>query len=386
MPVHMGVGISAAAEVAQAGRDAAEQAIAQLAGRRPDLWLVFGAMRFADPRVLKAIRSLSLGTPLVGCTSAGGMITSGPQRNALVVVGLVGEGVRFLTGVSKVVHGDSQKAGEELAHTLEKFRPVNPRALLVFPDGLANNNADVLRGLRKVFDDSLPIGGGCAADDFHFQRTFQFFDDEVLTQSVPGVLISGEVRVGFGVRHGWLPVGRPRRITQATGSVIHTLDRKPAISIYEDFLGVTPAELKEESIARMAITYPLGTPPEGRGEYLLRGVMRVGKAGSLVCSGDLKPGRTVQLMIGGYQAALEAAQQAARDAMRMVGRVKLQGALVFSSVARQKMLGSESQGEIDVIRNALGGAGVRLGGFYTYGEYAGKMFHNESVVVITMGS
>jgi len=386
MPIHMGVGFSCQAEVTQAGREAAEQAIAHLAGRRPDLWLVYGAMRFADPRVLRAIRSLSLGTPLVGCTDAGGLVTSGPQRNGLVVVGLVGEGVRFLTGIAHPIHGESRRAGDMLAQTLKAFRPVDPRAILLFPDGLTSNNPDILRGLQKVFGDQLPVAGGCAADDFHFQKTFQFYNDEVYNDSVPGVLIAGEIRIGMGIRHGWLPVGRPRKITQSTGQIIHTLDRKPAVSIYEDFLGLTRAELRDEPIARVAITYPLGTPPEGRGEYLLRGVMRVGRGGSLVCSGDMKPGTTVQLMIGGYEAALEAAQQAAHEALKDLGRAKLQGALVFSSVARQKMLGSEFQGEIDVVRDALGGAGVRLGGFYTYGEYGGRMFHNESVVVMAMGS
>jgi hypothetical protein len=63
-------------------------------------------------------------------------------------------------------------------------------------------------------------------------------------------------------------------------------------------------------------------------------------------------------------------------------------------VARQKMLGSEFQGEIDVVRDALGGSGVRLGGFYSYGELTkipqsgGKsksQFQNESVVVVAFG-
>ena len=70
---------------------------------------------------------------------------------------------------------------------------------------------------------------------------------------------------------------------------------------------------------------------------------------------------------------------------------------MFCSVARQKMLGSEFQGEIDVIRDALGGSGVRLGGFYSYGEMAPashdggraqkptSLFHNESVVVVAFG-
>jgi hypothetical protein len=141
----------------------------------------------------------------------------------------------------------------------------------------------------------------------------------------------------------------------------------------------------------------LGTQVRGYSEYLLRDAIRVGRAGSLICTGDVPEGSEVRLMIGGYESALEAAQQAACDAVERLGPHRLKGALVFCSVARQKMLGSEFHGEIDVIRDALGGSGVRLGGFYSYGEVAptprslGRaktlvpLFHNESVVVVALG-
>ena len=153
----------------------------------------------------------------------------------------------------------------------------------------------------------------------------------------------------------------------------------------------------EDTLATMTLTYPLGTEVWGQSEYLLRDAIRVGKAGSLICTGDVPQGSEVRLMIGGYESALEAAQLAACDASEQMGGTRAKGALVFASVARQKMLGSEFQGEIDVIRDALGGSGIRLGGFYSYGELApassgarrsasrGPLFHNESVVVVALG-
>jgi hypothetical protein len=179
--------------------------------------------------------------------------------------------------------------------------------------------------------------------------------------------------------------------------VVHQLDDRPAVSIYEDFLGLKRAELMDETLANVTLTYPLGSAVRGQSEYLLRDAIRVGRAGSLICTGDVLQGSEVRLMIGGYESVLEAAQQAACDAKEQLDGARLSGALVFSSVARQKMLGSEFQGEIDVIRNALGGTGVHLGGFYSYGEIAPAVsrrrraqrtpaqFHNESVVVVAFG-
>jgi hypothetical protein len=186
-------------------------------------------------------------------------------------------------------------------------------------------------------------------------------------------------------------------VTRSTGHIVYQLDHRPAVSIYEDFLGIKREELTQEPLASVTMTYPLGTQVRGYPEYLLRAAIRVGRAGSLICTGDVPQGSEVRLMIGGYESALEAAQQAACDAVERLGTRRLKGALVFCSVARQKMLGSEFHGEIDVIRDALGGSGVRLGGFYSYGEVAptpraiGRaktqvpLFHNESVVVVALG-
>ena len=79
------------------------------------------------------------------------------------------------------------------------------------------------------------IAGATAADDLYYQKTFQFYNEEILTDSLTGLLISGPVKVGIGVRHGWVPVGRPRRVTRAAGHVVYQLDGRPAISIYEDY-------------------------------------------------------------------------------------------------------------------------------------------------------
>lgn len=391
----MGIGVSWEADVLTAGKEAAEQAITHLGGHPADLILVFSSIRFADPKLLMGIRSVTQNAPLIGCSDAGGIHTAGPKRRCVTVAALVSKGGKFVTGLVRDVAHNPKKAGEQLAELLMKDRPEQPQGVLLFPDGLSLNGMDLLRGLESTLATPVPIVGGAAADDFFFQKSFQYYNDEILSDAVPAVLFCGDIRLGVGVRHGWVPLGRPRRVTRASGRVIYQLDRQPAVTIYEDYLGIKREDLMNEPLAHVAITYPLGTAVEGQSEYLLRDAIRVGREGSLICTGEIPQGTDVRLMIGGYGSALEAAQQAAYDALEQVGRQRLTGALIFSSVARQKVLGSEFHGEIDVIRDALGGAGVRLGGFYTYGEIApvedakGKrrstIFHNESVVVLGLG-
>src|SRR5437773_12237324 len=89
MSVKMGVGASSQADVVAAGHEAAGEVISHLGGRRPDLVFVFCSIRFANPRMLKAVRSVTGEAPLVGCTDAGGIITAGPKRRSVTVIGLL---------------------------------------------------------------------------------------------------------------------------------------------------------------------------------------------------------------------------------------------------------------------------------------------------------
>jgi hypothetical protein len=395
--IHIGIGVSAQADVFIAGQEAARHMVAHLAGRRPDLTLVFSSVRFADPKLLKGIRSVTGAGQLIGCTDAGGISTSGLRQRSVTVIGLVAPQGQFITGVGRHLSQDPKAAGYALGVSLKQRAAEKPKAMLMFPDGLTSNGSEVLAGAIEGFGRHVPIVGGASGDDLFFQKTFQFFNDETLTDSVPGVLLCGEIVVGIGARHGWMPLGRPRRVTRAKGHILYQLDRRPAVSIYEDYLGLRKEELMEDSFARVTMAYPLGMAVSDSPEFLLRDAIRVGGGGSLVCTGSIAEGSEVQLMIGGYEPALDAAQQAAQEAITQVGRERLRGALVFCSVARQRMLGSEFQGEIDVIRDALGGSGVRMGGFYSYGEIAPasppgagqklrrSIFHNESVVVMGLG-
>ena len=78
MSVLMGIGISSATQVYPAGQEAAQQMLAHLGGR-PQLTLVFSSIRFADPKLLAGIRSVTEGAPLIGCTGTGGISTWGPS-------------------------------------------------------------------------------------------------------------------------------------------------------------------------------------------------------------------------------------------------------------------------------------------------------------------
>src|SRR3989338_11228609 len=106
---------------------------------------------------------------------------------------------------------------------------------MMMPDVLVGNGADIVRGVLDSLGPNFPVVGGAAGDDFAFQKTFEYLDGEVLSGAVAGVGLSGKFSFAMGVRHGWVPVGPPMKVTKTAGAVIHTLDGRPAVSIYEDY-------------------------------------------------------------------------------------------------------------------------------------------------------
>src|SRR5438552_12903967 len=122
MSVLMGIGASSEANVYAAGQEAARQMVTHLGGR-PQLTLVFSSIRFADPKLLSGIRSVTEGAPLIGCTGAGGISTWGPVLQSVVVIGLRGPHVSFVTGVAHGISKDPEGAGRRLAQDLKAGEP-----------------------------------------------------------------------------------------------------------------------------------------------------------------------------------------------------------------------------------------------------------------------
>ena len=290
---------------------------------------------------------------------------------------------------------NSRGAGQEAARdTIIKTRKGAIRhAFMMFPDGLKGNGGELIRGVQEVLGTSFPIVGGSSADDFLFQKTFQYYDQSVYEDSVVGVLFSGDVSVGIGARHGWYPLGKPRIVTEAEGNIIRKLDGKPAARIYEDYFGKRVADLRNEPMARMSVMYPLGMSIPEEEECIIRNAMHINEDGALICAGEVPPGSEIRVMMGSKETALKAARKASELALSGLRMSKAKIVFVFDSVTRERLFGRKSREEIGVIQEIFGPE-TPIIGFYTYGEQAPlgatinlgqTFFHNETVVVFAIG-
>lgn len=389
------VGCSANSDAKRAAREAAGSALKHLSPQGPMLAIVFASSWFDQTSLMEGIHSVLGNVPIVGETTAGEISPEGPASHSCVVLLMSSNTLAWALGVGERIDQSPREAGQQAAYIAVRTLQKMPRVgLLLFGDGLTNNFADVVRGMQEVVGTSALIVGGLAADDLRFDRTYQYFNRKVLTQSVVGVLFGGSGRMGVGIEHGFAPISKPRLVTRARAHVLMELDNQPATRVYEDYFGVeTVHRMQEEGFSRQRIAYPLGIQCEATDQWLLRNVVSFEHDGSLACSGEIIEGSWLQLMIGSRELALEAARKAAQQAIQPLNEVAC--VLVFDSVARRKLLGeSDAAQEVSSIRQIVG-AEIPLAGCYTYGEqgpfgltsvYGRSVVQTGSVLVVAIGT
>lgn len=372
-------------DAAVAARQAGEACQRQL-NVSPSLLLVFASRVYQAPVVLSAVRSVFPGCPLMGCSTAGEIFTSGPDEESIVLVAL--SGLEVAIAQSGPILADGHAAGERLGRQLPCPQA---RLLLLLSDGLAGDAAAVVRGVRAALRPPIPIIGGAAGDDSRFQRTEVYLDGEACSGSAAAACLGGEFAYGLGVRHGWEPVGLPVRVTRSQGNRLLEVNGIPAIRLYEEYFGEYVERLRTQPLARLAIYYPLGLPVPSSSEFLLRAPLSVEADGAIRLTAEIPEGADVRLMIGSVDGALKAARIATLEALSQMQGRSPRLAMVFSGVARRNLFGPKSGEEIKLVREILGPE-VPVAGFYGYGEFAplegtescAACFHNETMAILLM--
>jgi hypothetical protein len=367
----------------QAGADATGQA---LQGEDARLLVVFCSDSYDLDELVAGITERAPGVPLIGCSTAGEIATSGPG-DAGVVVSAFGGDFSVATAAATGASGRLREAGAKAAGCLAQVGDKEHRVLLMLTDGLAGDQQQIVRGAYSVVGAGVRLVGGCAGDDMKMKTTFQLHGDEVMSDAVVAAALASDAPIGIGVRHGWRRVGEPMLITKSASNRVYTIENQPALDVYLTRLDA-PEDVRSDASAftQFAQTHPLGLKTR-TGEERVR---FIGEADfddrSLGCIAEVPQGGLAWFMEGDERSVLEATDAACDDALASLEGPAL-GVVAFDCIARRGILGDDGiQNEIGRIAENVGGAPVA--GFYTYGEIARTQgvsgFHNQTLVVLAV--
>ena len=371
MPNPIAIGFSQADDPQEAAYQACVTAKNQLQGAPVHMVIVFTSIHYAKKEVLEAIHTVLKPAKLVGCSSAGLIVSNGIFSRGVIIIAITSPALHFGVGAASYNAGkDSRQLGFELAHScnLDYKSTCVRQASIILYDGLLPYDNQFVLGQQEIIGHSCPIIGGFSCDDFKFKKTHQFYQKQIFSNSAVGFFIgSSDCVVAFSNKHGFTPLGKPRMITAAEGPIIHTIDRKPAVAIYEEFFKGEVQNFKKNFFNSPGILYPLGIYLEDQRQYLIRYPVDILSDGSIVCQADVPKNTEVHLTINNKDSCKQAANAAALEIKEALGGRPAQLIIIFESMVRHKILGRHLFSEVQTIKEILGHS-TPVAGMYSFGE------------------
>ena len=385
MPSSIALGFSQAEDPQEAAYQASLAVKNQLNSPSFDLVILFTSIHYAKEEILDVIQATLNPAHLVGSSSSGIILSNAIYNRGLAILAINSDDISFGTGAALYSpESDFRNVGFELARNIasEYKSPFLKQAAVLFCDGLFQFNNQFMLGLRESLGHSFPITGAFSCDNFKLQETYQFHQKKTFSNAIVGFLIGSDNLVAISNKHGFKPLGKPRTITSVTGHIIRTIDHKPAVYIYEEYLKGESKSLKKGFFNSPSTHYPLGIYMEAHRQYLLRYPVDILSDGSIVCQADIPPDSEVHLTISNKDSCKNAAIAAAQEVKNALGGRQAQLLIVFESMVRHKMLGHHSFAEIQAIKELLGYSTPMIG-MYSFGELCPlglKNIHSETYV------
>ncbi|MGB3799071.1 MAG: FIST C-terminal domain-containing protein, partial [Lewinella sp.] len=239
------------------------------------------------------------------------------------------------------------------------------RLVFILSDGGSVNGSELVKGIRSVIPDGIPVTGGLAGDGANFDYTLVGLNDTPRRGRIVAIGLYGEkLKVAHGSSGGWEPFGLERRVTRATANELFEIDGKSALAIYKRYLGKYAADLPGS-----ALLFPLSIQLAD-GRHLVRTILGIDEdRQSMTFAGDIPEGSRVRFMMANTDRLTDAAGTAAERALRHSNGIKPQVALLISCVGRKLVLGDRIDEELEAVRDVFG-PDTALAGYYSYGEIA----------------
>lgn len=395
--MQVGIGFSAQSDYIKAAKEAADKARYGISGNKADLALLFNTSKFNHPLVLKTVSELLGDIPLLGLNTPAVISNQGTTNNGIIILLFsFPEEIYFnTTCVQEVSMKGALAAGEKLGEDLlYGCKGVRRNLSIIFSDGNIPNGQNIGLGLQKRVGQSFPmVGASTYNQGARKEKACVYFGNTALDNAACGILFGGRLNFGLGIKHGWQPLGKPRKVTLSSGNIIKEIDGKAAVSLYQEYFAKEANALKKE-LKRISTFYPLGIDIAGKKEYLLRSLSSIQDDGSLVFNGEIPQDSKVKLMVSSKEACLESTRQAAELAKKALGNQKAKLVLIFNSWARATLLGRQENSEIEIIKDVFEKE-TPLAGIYTSAEqapisstnYLGRpYFHNNSIVILAIAN
>lgn len=315
MPSRAGVGYSIDSNSMEAGRAAAEMALAEAGSAAPQMALLFQTARHDPHQFHAGARSvLGPGVRMLGGFT-GGIITRdylGYDGYEGAVVVLDSDSLRFDGFAELGLKQDGERtvgrrlgaqvgaamdgAGTGLVYMYDSIKSFTPEGGFDM-----NIGTYVMEGLTEGMGEWPSAAGMGMIGNMQLSPTYQFFDDRVVRQAALALLVQGDsFRLHTTIMHGCRPSSSYHMVTRTDENVVLEIDGRPALDVIDELLGAE----SDRGWADYPLFVTLGVNkgekfgPFREEEYANRLCMAVDheRKGLVMFEPDLVKGAEVQLM------------------------------------------------------------------------------------------
>jgi hypothetical protein len=393
MATKAGVGMSRHHNPNVAGREAAEQALKKAGVDRPDFVFMFASIGYDQRSLLRAVRETTGGAPLSGCSAEGTIDGDNADESnfSVLVTAISSDELRWTNGLAVGLETEPRAVGQRVAQDLLPNLSAETIGLFVFPDGLTNlgsqpiNLEHFFAGLEEKLpsDRFLPLWGGGAGNNSIFgEPTYQYCDDEIVSDGVSYALLSGKAQASWAMSHSLIPIGGERKVTRSQGNVIYEIDGKPALEVLGEYLP-EHALSDQRDWQRYAVSLALcfRAPSYMKDEeYVVRGVPQLNLTdGSVTVQTEVQEGTSVWFSSRDKEKVATGLDRMAVQIKEQLGGEKPKLVLQFECSTRGKMMFREQE-KLQFLRQFRQSLGpdAPWAGFYTVGgEFSPVEKHND---------
>lgn len=383
MTVTAAVAHSEALDVYNAAQHAARQALRQVKVAPLSLGFVVVSGEVAITRALSGAAALLGDAPLLGFSTSGALSQEGFHRRSVVVALLAGDELNVQAGWWP---DNNEDPNGVVVKMIQSLRPNNhsQASLLMIADGTQGDYGQLCAELDIEND----VAGCLAGEGLHRGRTYQIGGRISGSAGLAAALIDGPLCISVGMGHGWQPAGPLMELSDVEGLRLRGLNGRSPSEVYADLFGFPGRDWSSPLLGSVIRQYPLGI--ESGGDLVIRSPLQMENDGSLRMNTVLPQGARAHLMVGTQDGCLQAARQAAEQAMAGLSAGSQPVlALAFVDAAWQTVFQATPAAELAALRDVLGEE-IPIAGGYTYGQIArtpvdgGLQLLNQHIEVILL--
>jgi class 3 adenylate cyclase len=384
--MRIGIGLSLDPDPAKAAAAAVAQAKKAVA--KPDLALAFGSIHCDQAKIHEALcREIDPGI-LLGGSSYAEITNRGVTRGSVAVLLLAFDSASVALASTPDGLKEPYEMGKTLAQALSAPAGKNELLLALLSVGLFTNREDEIVDALCEHLGRVPVFGGRTCGDYdlgfshpRFWTNYQYSERLAKTSGGRLALLRlprQDYKLAFAFEHGWQPIGPVHQLTRCEGDKVFEIDGEPILEFYRQFLGRGHSD---DFFELMVQRYGFSMQVEGGQSALVKvPVSSDLKAGYIAYSPATDfQGKKVQLIQSSRKSIVEGARKAAQRCLQALDGAQPSLVLVVSCCTRAAILHSQTDLELDAVRDVFG-KDVPIFGYYSGGEFAPYLNRYDDIV------